>query len=495
MNIHELLLISPEVVLLVTLIFVVIGEVTYFGEQIRLISMTAIVGLVAALVQAVMSYQHGAAYVFFNTMSMDGFSLFFKILFILLSVFIVIFAGHSKEVDSDKKSEFYVLVIGTTLVSCLAAAASNLFLIFLIFQFINISNYFIAGYGKNSIFSTEAAVKYMMFSFLSAAFFLNASAVFFVSTHSLNIYEIHKVFLENPLPDHAALIAFVFLFMSAAFQMAVFPMHLWVPDVLQGAPTPASCFLSFGPRIAGFVVFTRLLLVLFTQPVQGGALWSVLGTMNWPVLIAFISGATMLTGGLLALKQKSAKRMVGCLLLMNSGALLMGLLVLDNVGLSSAMYSLVVDLFALVGVFYILSFFNDELKSDSYEGLRSALSRFVPECICLVLFLFSLVGIPPMPGFIAKFGLIGAAVKHQWYFLALIAVASMTLALAAVARFIYFLIGDFKINVNSFDASGGVTSVERRLFLVFLLFPVLLVGIFAEYLLSWAGMSLGFIFW
>lgn len=194
---------------------------------------------------------------------------------------------------------------------------------------------------------------------------------------------------------------------------------------------------------------------------------------------------------MLALRQDSAKRMIGSLLLLNSGAVLMGLLVLDSSALAAAMYSFTVDLFAIVGIFYILTVLGKEMKSDAYVDLQGAMSRHVVECICLVIFLLSLVGVPPAPGFIAKFGLIGAAVQHHWYILAVVAVISITLSFVAVGRFIYFLIGDFKSNTGMAVA----IPFERRLFLSLLMFPILLVGIFAERLLTWAGMSLGFIFW
>ena len=123
--------------------------------------------------------------------------------------------------------------------------------------------------------------------------------------------------------------------------------------------------------------------------------------------------------------------------------------------------------------------------------MRGMLRRAVPECICLILFLLCLVGSPPMPGFIGKFTLIGAAIRHQRLALAMVAIISMVLSTASVARLSYHLIGHFR------ESSNGVIveSIGRKLFLGALIIPMALVGIFANFVLGWAGQSLGFIFW
>jgi NADH:ubiquinone oxidoreductase subunit 2 (subunit N) len=209
-----------------------------------------------------------------------------------------------------------------------------------------------------------------------------------------------------------------------------------------------------------------------------------------------VAGITMLVGGLLAVRQQSAKRMVGCLVVANTGFLLLGLLVLDQVGVAALLYNLVVDLFALMGSFYVLAFFYDELRSDRLENLRGMLGRAVPECICLVLFLLCLIGLPPTPGFIGKFALIGAVVRHQHPLLAAAAILSMTFSTAAVARLAYHLIGDFR-GLAQIGATGShfAGARQRQIFLLGLMVPMLMAGVFAEFVLSWAGRSLGFILW
>jgi NADH-quinone oxidoreductase subunit N len=267
--------------------------------------------------------------------------------------------------------------------------------------------------------------------------------------------------------------------------------------VIEGAPTPASGFLSVGTRAAGFAVALRVITTIFAQPtLAASGQWQVLGALDWTPIVGLVSGLTMVAGSFLALRQKSAKRMVGCLVIYQSGFLLLGVLVLDQVGMAAILYNLALEVFALMGIFYVLSFFAEQQGSDRLEDLKGILLRAVPECICLVIFLLCLVGVPPAPGFIGKFTLIGAAVKHDWLPLAVVAILTMALSTVAIARLLFHLTGDLMTGES--ERTGGAAilhSTQRKIFLAVLFLPVVFFGIFAESVLDLAGKSLGFILW
>ena len=484
----EFSLILPEILIALTLAFVLIGEITYHGEKMRLISATAVTGLAGAFLQTLIAYRYGSIRVFGGTLSIDGFSLFFELLFIALAALSIITSVHHQEIPEERWTEYCALILASCLAMCLAAASTDLLLSFISLQFINGMGYFLAGYGKRSILSTEAAVKYLLFGSVAGAMLLYGVAILFASTHSLDIYAIHAGLLSSPLSKQVTGVIFILVFLAFGFQLGAFPMYFWTPDVLEGAPTPASAFLSFGSRAVGFAVVTRFLIVVFAQPALAQGEWQILGSVDWTRIVAFVSGVTMVLGALLALRQDRAKRLVGYLVVAQTGYFLMGLLVLDQVGVAALLYNLIIELFTLIGIFYVLSFFQDELQSDRFADLKGLLGRAVPESICLMLFLVSLVGVPPMPGFIGKFTLIGAAIRHQWPFLAMLAIGSMSVSTVAVARLSYSLVGDFKKEVLHPFAPDP----SRRLFLLGLMIPLALAGFFAQFVLEWAGKSLGF---
>ncbi len=486
----EFLYIMPEILIAVTLAFVVASEISHEGEQLRLITAISLLGLGSAFFYTIYSYQYGATPVFGGGLCLDGFSLFFKLIFISLAALSIASVGQTREIDPGRRTEYVALILASSLAMCLVASAADVILAYLSLLFLNVVSYFLAAFGRRSILSTESAVKYLAFGAVAGALFLYAIAILFAYTHSLNIYEMHRSLLAQPLPPQVMLVVFSFIFLSLSFQIGAFPMHLITADIMEGAPTPSAAFLSVGSRAAGFAIAIRLLIVVFTQPGLSEGRWEVLGGFDLTQLFSVVSGLTMMVGSLLALKQESAKRLVGYLVVTETGFMMMGLLVLDQVGIAALLYNLVIQLFALTGIFYVLAFFYDEIRSDQIQNLRGMLKRAVFECFCLVLFLLCLVGSPPLPGCIGKFTLIGAVIGSGRHPLALVAVLATVLSTVAVTRLSYYLVGDFKK-----DAMPLAPRMARKAYLSVLLVPMTLAGIFAGLVLKGAGESLGFIFW
>jgi NADH:ubiquinone oxidoreductase subunit 2 (subunit N) len=165
--------------------------------------------------------------------------------------------------------------------------------------------------------------------------------------------------------------------------------------------------------------------------------------------------------------------------------------VLDEVGVAALLFNLLVQLFAVCGVYYVISLLVDELGTDRLEKLRGAVSCTVLESIVFILFLACIVGLPPLPGFIGKFALIGAAVRHEWYPLAILAILSMILGVAAIARIAYSLLGSVHLGSNH----SSTLTLTRSVHLAVLVVPLIIMAVFAEFFLSWAGQSLQFILW
>ena len=485
----EFLLISPEIVLALTFAFIIAAEITYSGERVRFILSIALFGLASAFLQALICYEYDAQEIFGSVLAVDGFSLFFKLIFIALAIISIFSVSHSREISQERRAEYCALVVAATLAMCLVSASTDLILTFLSLLCLNVLSYFLSAYGQKSLASTEAAVKYLMFGSVASALFLYAAAILFAFTHSLNIYEIHHALIKAPLPYHSMLVIFMLIFFTLSFQIGSFPMHYFMPDVLEGSPTPVSAFLSVGSRAAGFALATRFLIVLFTQPGEVPGQWKVLGAFDWTQILSLASGLTMAIGSLLATRQHRAKRLVAHLVVAETGFLLLAILVLDEIGITALLYNLVVDLFSLCGIFYILTFLLDELRSDRLEDLRGMLKKAVPECIYLVLFLLCLVGSPPLSGFIGKFTLLGVALRHQWPVLVVIGILSMVLSMTAVIRLSFHLIGDIHKPVETPIAS----SLSRKVFLNALLVPMILVGVFADVVFYWASRSIGFL--
>jgi len=492
---NDLALSMPEIFLALTLGFVVLGELTYHGEKSRLIAGTAMMGLGAAFIQTLLSYRAGATQIFSGAVLVDGLSLLIKLLAIVLSALAVICAIYSNEIVDRKKSEYIALILAATLALSVISGASDLLLLFVSMQFLSVSTYFLAGYHKGSTRSTEAGVKYLVFSSVAAALFLYGVALLFSISGKLNLYEIHQYLIAHPLSTQLSLVVFSLLLFSLLFQMAGFPFYPWAPDVIEGAPTPAAGFIGVSTRLAGFVVSIRVFLGIFSELAATPGHWKSLGTADLSSLVSFVAGATMLVGSLLALRQRSAKRLIACLLIAQTGQLMMGLIVQDEVAIAALLYQWMIDLFAIIGVFAVLGFYYDQLQSDQLDSLHGMLKRAIPESVCFVFFLCCLVGIPPAPSFISKFGLIESAFSYHRSVLALVSILSIAFSFAAAGRLAFSLMGRDESWLMGWDDPTITRGKFFRVFLGALTVPILAIGIFSQTVLEWAGRSIAAILW
>ena len=139
---QEFLLIVPEIFLTLTLASVIVCEITYYGERLRLVLSISLIGLLAALIQTIISYEYGAVQLFSGVLSIDGFALFFKLIFILLAILALIAVSDSNEVPADRRTEYCALILASTLAMCLVAAATDLILAFLSLLFLNVMSCF-----------------------------------------------------------------------------------------------------------------------------------------------------------------------------------------------------------------------------------------------------------------------------------------------------------------------------------------------------------------
>jgi NADH-quinone oxidoreductase subunit N len=491
-----------------TLVFVMLAEITYHEENRRLTVWTSLMGLFAAGAQILLSYHFGPSQAFSGTLSVDALAQFIKLIAIILAAVSILISEKAGEIDRRVGSEYIALIFAGTLALCFIASATNLFLISACLALLFVVCFFLAGYKKQSVRSSEASIKFFVMSSVFLGLFLFGVAILFAFTHSLSLSGIHQALeassVSPPVSTAALSGVFILLLLGLLFTIGTFPAHFWTPDVLEGAPTPASGYLAIAPRLAGFAVLIRLFFTAFSTVGGHSTQGQVLGGVDWTLPVAIVAGASMIIGSLLAYRQKSGKRLVASLAIANTGALLMGLITLDEVGVSSILYSLWIELFSILGIFFVLSLFVDALQSDELSKFRGTLMRALPESVCLLLFLFCFIGFPPFPGFIGRFALIGSVVRHQEFALAGICIFSTAVSAAAVVRLAFSLIGDSRartsFRLGNTDHSDeffptALTPFRRRLFLALMAVPLLFSSIFAQALFDWAGRSLGSIFW
>lgn len=484
-------LILPEIFLLLTLGGLIAAEMSYHGERFRLTFLISILGLGTALIRTLLSYGASPTLLFGNAYVVDGISLYFKLFSITLAGLTLIVTSLSKTIPASRKTEYFAFVIAGALGVSVLASALDLLLMFLGIQLLSITLTLLTGFAKERAVSTEAALKIFLFNGLSAGFFLLGLAILFSSTRTVNLMAMHEALASAPLTREMGLTVFFLFFLSFAFLIQVFPAHFWSTDVREGAPTPSSFFVGLASAGAGFAIALRFFALTFSAPGQENASGELLGSSDWTQVVAWASCCTLVIAGILGLGQKSIKRVLATFFLAQTGLLFSGFLVLGQHGVPALLYNLLNLLFASGGAYSAFALLENQAGSDDARGIARVIPSAIPEFVAFVLFVVCMIGMPPFPGFIGRFALIGAVFQGGWIVPAVLAGLSQLLVVGVFARILYTL-------------AQGITEKSRHRQLPFqwsrhgifvgMLAPLLVLSVFAEFFLNWAARTIEVLF-
>jgi NADH-quinone oxidoreductase subunit N len=305
-------------------------------------------------------------------------------------------------------------------------------------------------------------------------------------TGSLDIFEIQKFFVMNGFSNLGVFVSGLMIIAGFAYKISAVPFHFWTPDVYEGSPITITAYLSVASKAAGFAVLIRFLRMTFNDPtVSTTESWAMFPTIPWDMVIAVISVATMTLGNLVALWQSNVKRMLAYSSIAHAGYLLMGVVVMTNMGLVGISVYFFFYLLMNFGAFIVVMLFAHKIGSeeiDDYEGIGY---RAPVLASLLTLFLVSLTGLPPTAGFIGKFFLFAAVLDKGWYWLAVIGV------LNSVVSLFYYVKIVRNMWLRKVDNNKGKLefSLQAQIFVLILGIPTLIFGLFYSPIVKWAEYS------
>jgi NADH-quinone oxidoreductase subunit N len=353
----------------------------------------------------------------------DGYSTFFKLIFIISLVLSILASSRYLKVERIEHGEYYSLMLFATIGMMTMASASDLIMVYLGLELMSLSVYVLAGFIRHSARSSEAALKYFMLGAFASAFLLLGISFTYGLTGTTNIAKVASYIKQNGLTSNPMLILATILYVSAfGFKIAAVPFHMWAPDVYEGAPTPITAFMSVGPKAAGFAVIGRVLLV-------------ALGSMSyeWTGLLIALSIMSMAAGNIIAIAQTNIKRMLAYSSIAHAGYALIGVIACGPDGLASMMNYLLIYSFMNIGAFIVVTLMRTEGVKAEDLNEYAGLSKTHPVLAGLMLiFMFSLTGIPPTAGFVGKFYLFVAAINAGYTWLTVIAVI-----MSAISAYFY----------------------------------------------------------
>jgi len=387
-----------------------------FVRSRQFFTFVALLGSLAGTASAFVALAHGGPG-FYGLVQSDAFSFFFRLLVGSVSFLVILAAEPYLDREKLPVAEFYALLFFATAGMGVLASAQELLTGFIGLEMSSISSYVLAGYRRDSLKSSESAMKYFLLGSFATAFFLYGIALVYGATCTTQLSKMAEA--DAAATGTLLRLGLAMILIGLGFKVAAAPFQVWTPDVYEGAPTPVTALFSAGPKAAAFALLLR---IFATVPAA---------TQYWFWAFWVLAALTMFAGNLGALVQTNMKRLLAYSSIAHAGYILVAFAAVTSMaqgGSAEAAPAYAAVLFYLLsyalvklGAFTIVSqlggFGEKNLSLDDYAGL-SQRQPFV--AAMLSIYLLSLLGLPVTAGFFGKFYIFKAAVNSHLISLAVL---------------------------------------------------------------------------
>ncbi len=354
----------------------------------------------------------------------DDFSRYMKVLILAGSALALILSVSSAVEQGLAKFEYSVLVVFATLGMMIMVSANDLMTLYIGLELQSLSLYVIAAFKRESGRATEAGLKYFVLGALSSGMLLYGASLIYGFTGQTQLDLIAEAIALGDR-NIGVIFGLVFLMAGVAFKISAVPFHMWTPDVYEGAPTPVTAFFASAPKVAAMALLVRLVMDSF-EPI----------TRDWQQIIIFLSIASMVLAAFAAIGQNNLKRLMAYSSIGHVGFALVGLSAGSGLGAEGVAVYMAIYMTMTVGVFAcILALKSDAGYVQTIDDLAGLAQTRPYVAGVMAILMFSLIGLPPLAGFFAKWQVFLAAVEAQLFVLAVIGVLA-----SAVSAFYYLRI-------------------------------------------------------
>lgn len=333
----------------------------------------------------------------------DNFSIFVKMFllgFTALTILLCLITGIP---DAEDSADFCCLLLGATIGMSIMASSNHLLMVFIGIEMASVPSYALAGFLKGRRQSSEAALKYVVYGGGAAGIMLYGISLLAGKFGTAYIPDLVNFMAANPT-EPIVLLGSLFLLIGIGFKLAAVPFHFWCPDVFEGASAEVAAFLSVASKGAALALLGRITLGL------GGLTGLEVDATAWknsvPILvpvIAIFAALTTTFGNLAAYFQTNLKRLLAYSTIAHAGFMMMGFACLTREGAGAVLFYLTVYLFMNLGAFAVVAYLRNMTGSEDLSSFRGFVHRSPILVILLGVFLLSLLGLPPLGGFSAKF--------------------------------------------------------------------------------------------
>ncbi len=480
----DLLPAAPELFLAFMALVILLVDLTVKDSRRTVTFALAQLTLVGCLAIQLLTSTGDVVYTFSNMFVDDLMADLLKI-FLYMTVIVVLFYSRGYVIDRESmnKGEYYVLTLFATLGMMVMISANHFVTIYLGLELLSLSLYAMVAMNRESVTSTEAAMKYFVLGALASGLLLYGMSMIYGATGTLEITGIAERLYSGGVNKGVLAFGLVFLVAGLAFKLGVVPFHMWIPDVYHGAPTSVTLLIGSAPKLAAFAITMRLLVNGLITMAQ-----------DWQAMLIILSVLSMAIGNLAAIAQTNLKRMLAYSAISHMGFMLLGITT-GVVGgdarfalnaYSSAMFYVVAYVLMSAGTFGMIllmaraGFEADEL--DDFKGLNKRSPWFAG---IMLMLMFSMAGIPFFIGFFAKFAVLQAVVAAGYIWLAVIAVF-----FSLIGAFYYLRVVKLMYFDAPADPSPLVAPLDMRILMSANGIAVALLGIFPQMIMSLCAYAL-----
>lgn len=396
----------PELILCATIILLlVIRLFTRFNN--RHLGAVALVLTGYSLIAAAEQWTTGQALtsrnLFGGMLVFDTFAVFLKLFLLVFTFLVIILSLFTGIPDREDSADFYCLLLGSVVGMSIMASANHFLMVFMGVEMASLPSYALAGFLKGRRQSSEAALKYVVYGGGASGVMLYGISLLAGKFGTGYIPDVVYFMGQSPL-DPMLLLGTLFLLIGIGFKLAAVPFHFWCPDVFEGASAEVAAFLSVASKGAALALLGRVVMGL------GGLAGAETNTQAWlrvtPYLVptlAFFAVLTTTFGNLAAYAQTNLKRLLAYSTIAHAGFMMMGLACMTREGAGAVLFYLVIYLFMNLGAFAVVAYLRNLTGSEDLASFRGLIHRAPILVITLAFFLLSLLGLPPLAGFAAKF--------------------------------------------------------------------------------------------
>ena len=412
---------TPELIVAIgALVMLMVGVFSKSENISRTITSLSALVLLTALVAVYFVPIDGRA--FGGAFVTDAFARFMKVLVLVGALITLLMSANFAKSENLDKFEFPVLVLLATLGMMMMTSANDMLALYMGLELQSLALYVVAAIKRDSQKATEAGLKYFVLGALSSGMLLYGISLVYGFTGHIEFGQIATA-LAGGERQLGFVIGLVFVLAGLAFKISAVPFHMWTPDVYEGAPTPVTAFFAAAPKMAAMALITRVVIEAF-EPV----------TRDWQQVIIFISIASMGLGAVAAIGQKNIKRLMAYSSIGHMGFALVGLAAASMVGVRGVALYMLIYLVMTLGTFaVILAMRRNNEALENIDDLAGLATTNPIIATMMTILMFSLAGIPPLAGFMAKWYVFLAAVQAGLWPLAILGV------LASVIGAFYYL--------------------------------------------------------